>query len=160
MKNPFESQEKRIGQCTYRATRMSYGEAMPLLWLAASKLLPSIEALGGVTLFRRAMAAHADGGRSPLTSLAEMDVGVIGKAFRILFDRASFEDAQRFASAFAGKCWVSTPTSKGFVPLASIEEAHWPSRYGEFLEWMLWCTEVHFGPFSVAGLERSPSEKE
>lgn len=146
----LRKEEKRIGNARYTVSQLGYGDARPLLWLGASVLLPSLEALEGVRLID-------DAGRLVLVELVTKDIGLIGKAARLFFERAKPDDFERVVRMFTERTLVQIDGAKGPVALASIEELHWPSRYGDFASWLAFSFEVHFGPFSLGGGEAAGS---
>ena len=127
---------KTIGDSTYRVTQLPYGKARPILWLAASVLMPAIEALGGLKV---AMGPNL---------IAGADLGMLGKAFKLFFDRATDAEMTSVEDAFAEHTLVKPPGAKDFIPLASIRDVHWPNRYADLVGWFQFSVEVHFGPFS------------
>lgn len=134
----LRQETKTIGDSTYRITQIPYGAARPIIWLAASVLLPAIEALGGWKL--------SDG----TASLLDTDTAAIGKAFKVFFDRATEGDLERVEQTFAAHTLVRPPGARDFVALASVADLHWPNRYADMLAWWRLSIEVHFGPFSRA----------
>lgn len=141
----LREETKTIGDSVYRVNQLPYGKARPIIWLAASTLLPAIESMGGVKLAMN------------LDALGDVDVAVIGKAFKLFFDRASEADFDCIESIFTEHTLVRPPGAKAFVALSSIRDVHWPSRYADLLAWMRFSVEVHFGPFSF-GSKRGAGE--
>lgn len=138
---------KTIGDSTYRVTQLPYGKARPIMWLAASVLLPAIEALGGVKAVL--------GG----DLLDSVDVGTVGTAFKLFFDRATDAQMTTVEDEFTEQTLVKPPGAKEFVPLKSVRELHWPSRYADLGAWFRFSVEVHFGPFSFASKKDAPAEQ-
>lgn len=137
----LRSEEQRIGDAVYRVHQLPFGQARPILWLAASVITPALEAADGVDL--KGMLA---GAVNPLD--VEVDLGKIGKALRIFFDRASEADFARVEELFAVQTLVHVDGTKSFVRLSEIRETHWPGRYAELMAWLRFSAKVHFGPFS------------
>jgi hypothetical protein len=139
---------KVIGDTTYKVAQLPYGEARPIIWLAMTTLLPALEALGGWKM-AQGMAA-----------LGDLDIAVIGKAFRLFFDRATAEDYERVENLFTQQTLVKLPGSKQFITLASVRDLHWPNRYADLFSWLWFSVEVHFGPFSRASVQGAQSDLE
>lgn len=137
----LRTEERQIGSTRYRVVQLGLSKARPILWLGASTLVPGLESLGGIKI----VDEH---GRVNLRALLEADLGTIGKAARIFFDRATVADFERVEEAFASTTLVNVGGDK-WVKLADVRELHWPSvGYGEFFGWFAFAVEVNFGPFS------------
>lgn len=140
----LRQETKRIGAARYTVNQLGYGDARPLLWLGASVLLPSLKALEGVRLLD-------DQGQLVLVELVTKDIGIIGKAAELFFERAKPDDFERVVALFTERTMVQLDGAKAPAALKEIAELHWPSRYGDFGAWLAFSFEVHFGPFSQGG---------
>lgn len=148
--------EKRIGGALYKVHQIPYSDAKPLLWLGASVVLPAIQSLEGLDVGKLLAGELAPGD-------VQIDAGIVGKAFRIFFDRASKDDFDRVESLFTARTQVKVDGGK-WIPLAKVAELHWPQAgYGALGQWLAFSVQVHFGPFSSApggGAAESPEGEE
>jgi hypothetical protein len=127
-----KTEEKLIGEHTYRVTQVPFKSARKVLLILGRVLTPAVEQLG----------SSAKGGQVDLMSL---DLSTIGAALSSIFNLLSEKDLDYVTDVLAKQTTVVKGDAE--PPLHGIINIHFTEFFGEYTPWLVFALKVNFADF-------------
>lgn len=138
----LRTDERTIGDFTYRVNQHGYREGRALLPIVLRALGPTLG-----TLLEG--ASIGKGGEFNLETNLDLSAALTEFSASL-----SEQDLEQISSKMSERCWILNaakhgmgPDENGNVHLPSVEEDHWPPRYGDWMKWLAFALEVNFASF-------------
>lgn len=137
------TEERTIGEFTYRVRQHEYREGRALLPVVLRAIGPTLGTL----------LEGLQGGAGGKGLDANLDLSA---AFSEFSSSLNEDDLARITDKLAQRSWIIGPAVKahkmacdanGDAHLPTVEEEHWPSRYGDWVKWLMFALEVNFSSF-------------
>lgn len=132
MKLPFKIESRQIGSYTYTVTQLD-----ALRGRRAAVRLGNILGIAGGAMNGEATADDVG--------------GTLAAAIGRILERLTEEQFDYFCDLFAEQTTVSGPGFQGQPQLNDVFATHFADRYGDMVQWFVFCLEVNFRSF-IGGL--------
>lgn len=133
-------ERRTIGQFTYLVRQHGYREGRALLPVVLRGIGPTLGTL---------LEGVGKGGKLSLES--DLDLSAALTEFSTSL---SEQDLEHITDKLAQRSWIVDAKQHGLAcgedglaHLPNVEEDHWPERYNEWLQWLMFALEVNFSSF-------------